>query len=155
MESIDQRILTQLAKDSEQSLEDLSAKLAVPTSTLHQRIKKLEARGVIIGYQAMLNLKSVGLNTTSFIFLTPIDPAAPDDIPGRIESISEIEGCWSVAGPHSYLVKVTVSEPEDLEALLARIRAAANVRTETTVVLSTAFDNRPPVIPTIAESKGK
>jgi len=155
MEALDQRILTLLAQDSEQSLDDLSAKLAIPSSTLHQRIKKLEARGVITRYQANLNYKLVGLNTTSFIFLTPIDPAAPDDVPHKIEPISEIEGCWSVAGPHSYLVKVNVSEPEDLEGLLARIRAAANVRTETTVVLSTAFDNRAPVIPIDTDSKGK
>jgi Lrp/AsnC family leucine-responsive transcriptional regulator len=155
METLDQKILTLLAQDSEQSLEDLSTKLAIPSSTLHQRIKKLESKGVISGYQANLNYKLVGLNTTSFIFLTPIDPSAPDDVPTRIESIAEIEGCWSVAGPHSYLVKVNVSEPEDLEGLLAKIRAAANVRTETTVVLSTPFDNRPPVIPINSESKGK
>lgn len=155
MESPDQKILALLAGDSEQSLEDLSKQIGIPTSTLHQRIKRLEARGVITGYQAKLNLKLVGLNTTSFIFLTPIDPAAPDEIPNQIESISEIEGCWSVAGPHSYLVKVNVSEPEDLESLLARIRAAANVRTETTVVLSTPFDGRPPAIPSATESKGK
>jgi Lrp/AsnC family transcriptional regulator, leucine-responsive regulatory protein len=155
MELLDQKILTLLAQDSAQSLEDLSTKLTIPTSTLHQRIKKLEAKGVISGYQANLNFKLVGLNTTSFIFLTPIDPAAPDDVPKRIEAIAEIEGCWSVAGPHSYLVKVNVSEPEDLEALLAKIRAAANVRTETTVVLSTPFDRRPPAIPVETESKGK
>ena len=155
MESLDQKILTLLAQDSEQSLEDLSTKLGIPSSTLHQRIKKLETKGVISGYQAKLNFKAVGLNTTSFIFLTPIDPAAPDDVPNQISSIGEIEGCWSVAGPHSYLVKASVSEPEDLESLLAKIRAAANVRTETTVVLSTAFENRPPVIPVSTEGKGK
>jgi len=155
METLDQKILSLIDQNSEQSLEDLSSKLAIPSSTLHQRIKKLESRGVISGYKATLNFKLVGLSTTSFIFLTPIDPAAPDDVPNQIESIAEIEGCWSVAGPHSYLVKVNVSEPEELERLLARIRAAANVRTETTVVLSTPFDNRPPVIPIQSESKGK
>jgi Lrp/AsnC family transcriptional regulator, leucine-responsive regulatory protein len=155
MESLDQRILTLLAQDSEKSLEDLSTALGIPSSTLHQRIKKLETKGFVSGYQAKLNLKLIGLTTTSFIFLTPIDPAAPDDVPNQIKSIGEIEGCWSVAGPHSYLVKVNVSEPEALEGLLARIRAAANVRTETTVVLSTPFDHRPPVIPVETESKGK
>mgnify|MGYP006275756547 FL=1 len=155
MESLDQRILSLLAQNSEQSLEDMSNQLSIPSSTLHQRIKKLESKGFITGYQAKLNLKAIGLNTTSFIFLTPIDPAAPDDVPNQIESIAEIEGCWSVAGQHSYLVKASVSEPEDLESLLARIRSAANVRTETTVVLSTPFDNRPPVIPVETEGKGK
>jgi len=40
-----------------------------------------------------------------------------------------------------------VSEPADLEALLGKIRAQANCSTQTTVVLSTAFENRPPAIP--------
>lgn len=148
MEHLDQKILSLLAEDSDRSLEEMANQLDVPTSTLHQRIKRLEAKHQIQGYRAKLNLKLIGLNTTTFIFLSPIDPASPDDVPDRIEHIREIEGCWSVAGPHSYLVKVNVSEPEDLERLLARIRAAANVRTESTVVLSTTFDNRPPVIPT-------
>lgn len=84
---------------------------------------------------------------TSFVSLTPIDPAAPDTIPAQLESIPEIEGCWSVAGEESYIVKVNVSEPADLEALLGKIRSQANCSTQTTVVLSTSFENRPPAIP--------
>lgn len=152
MESIDQKILSLLAEESERSLQDMAARLSIPTSTLHQRIKRLESRGLITGYRAKLDLRKIGLSTTSFIFLSPIDPSAPDDVPNQLKPIAEIEGCWSVAGPHSYLVKVNVSEPEDLEGLLAKIRAAANVRTETTVVLSTAFDSRPPVIKSGQES---
>lgn len=146
MDALDRKILGLLAKDSERSLQDMAGELGIPSSTLHQKIKKLETKGVILGYQAKLNLRSLGLKTTSFVSLTPIDPAAPDNVPEQLESISEIEGCWSVAGTHSYIIKVNVSEPADLEALLATIRAKANVRTETTVVLSTAFENRPPEI---------
>jgi len=147
MEALDKKILSLLALDSERSLQDIASELGIPASTLHQKIKKLEARGLILGYQARIDLRAVGLRTTSFVSLTPIDPAAPDNVPEQLEPIAEIEGCWSVAGTHSYVIKVNVQEPADLEALLANIRAAANVRTETTVVLSTAFDQRPPVIP--------
>ena len=147
MEAIDRKILTLLAEDSERSLQDLALKVGLPTSTLHQRIKRLETRGLILGYQAKLDLRKVGLSLTSFVSLTPIDPAAPDSIPAQLESISEIEGCWSVAGEESYIVKVNVSEPADLEALLGKIRAQTNCSTQTTVVLSTAFENRPPAIP--------
>ncbi len=52
MESLDRRIIQQLSKDSSASLTDLSEQLGVPSSTLHQRIKRLEARGVIKGYRA-------------------------------------------------------------------------------------------------------
>jgi Lrp/AsnC family leucine-responsive transcriptional regulator len=151
MEAIDRKILTLLAEDSERSLQDLSVAVGLPTSTLHQKIKRLEARGLILGYQAKLDLRKVGLSMTSFVSLTPIDPAAPDTIPTQLESIPEIEGCWSVAGEESYIVKVNVSEPADLEALLGKIRSQANCSTQTTVVLSTAFENRPPAIPVANE----
>lgn len=147
VDSLEQRILALLAKDSERSLQELAGELGIPSSTLHQKIKKLETKGVIQGYRAKLDLQALGLGTTSFVSLTPIDPAAPDNVSELLAPIQEIEGCWSVAGPHSYIVKVNVAQPADLEALLARIRSAANVRTETTVVLSTPFENRPPAIP--------
>jgi Lrp/AsnC family leucine-responsive transcriptional regulator len=59
-----------------------------------------------------------------------------------LRPISEIESCWSVAGDESYILKVRVATPADLEDLLARVRAAANVSTRTTIVLSTSYENR-------------
>ena len=149
MDALEQKIVGLLANDSERSLQDLAGELGIPSSTLHQKIKKLETKGIIQGYRAKLDLRAVGLKTTSFVSLTPIDPAAPDNVAEQLAPIEEIEGCWSVAGSASYIIKVNVSEPADLESLLATIRAAANVRTETTVVLSTAFENRPPKLPVI------
>jgi Lrp/AsnC family leucine-responsive transcriptional regulator len=147
MENLDRTIVLALAKDSSLSLSDFAAQLDVPSSTLHQRVKKLEARGVITGYRAEIDKRQVGLKTNALISLTPIDPAAPDDIVEKVSAIPEIESCWSVAGIESYIVKVAVAEPEALEELLARIRAAANVSTKTSVILSTAFESRPPAIP--------
>ena len=70
--------------------------------------------------------------------------AVSDDSPERLVKLTQIEGCYSVAGEESYILKVRVPSPGDLEALLAQIRAAANVRTRTTVVLSTPYEGRPP-----------
>ncbi len=147
MESLDRQIVLALAKDSSLSLTDFATQLDVPSSTLHQRVKKLEARGVITGYRAEVDKRQVGLKINALISLTPIDPAAPDDIAEKVAEIPEIESCWSVAGVESYIVKVAVAEPEALEELLARIRAAANVSTKTSVILSTPFESRPPAIP--------
>ncbi len=147
MESLDRQIVLALAKDSSLSLTDFAAQLDVPSSTLHQRVKKLEARGVITGYRAEVDKRQLGLKINALISLTPIDPAAPDDIAEKVAEIPEIESCWSVAGVESYIVKVAVAEPEALEELLARIRAAANVSTKTSVILSIAFESRPPAIP--------
>ncbi|MFM5967474.1 MAG: Lrp/AsnC family transcriptional regulator [Micrococcales bacterium] len=147
MESLDRRIIEALAVDSSAPLTDLSDRLGVPSSTLHQRIKKLEARGVIKGYRAVVDQREVGLALHALISLTPIDPARPDDIAEKLAQLEEVESCWSVAGVESYIVKVAVSEPTELEELLGRIRLAANVSTRTTIILSTPFEGRQALIP--------
>jgi Lrp/AsnC family transcriptional regulator, leucine-responsive regulatory protein len=147
MEDIDRQIIGLLCADGRMSLADIARETGLSTSALHQRVRRLEQRGLITGYRAEVDYRSVGLPLTAFVSLTPIDPAAPDDVPERLREIGEIESCWSVAGSQAYVLQVRVPEPADLENLLGRIRAAANVSTRTTIVLSTAFENRPPAIP--------
>jgi Lrp/AsnC family leucine-responsive transcriptional regulator len=144
-DAVDRAIITALARDGRMSYADLARETGLSTSAAHQRAKRLEQRGVIRGYRADIDARAIGLPVTAFIALTPIDPAAPDDIPERLESLVPIEACWSVAGDASYLLKVRVSEPADLEELLAQIRSLANVSTRTTIVLSTPFEARPPL----------
>ena len=142
MEDLDQRILTLLAADGRMSFTDLGKATGLSTSAVHQRVKRLESRGLIKGYGATIDYEQIGRPLTAFISIRPIDPSQPDDSPDRLSGVSEIESCWSVAGDESYILKVRVSTPTDLEDLLARIRAAANVSTRTTVVLSTPWEGR-------------
>ncbi len=143
LEATDRRILELLAVDGRMSFTDLGKATGLSTSAVHQRVKRLEQRGLITGYGATVNHDGIGLPLTAFISITPIDPAQPDDYPDRVRTIREIESCWSVAGDESYILKVRVAAPIDLEELLSRIRAAANVSTRTTIVLSTPYENRP------------
>ena len=143
MEDLDRRILALLAADGRMSFTDLGKATGLSTSAVHQRVKRLEARGVITGYTAQVDYDLIGLPLTAFISIRPIDPSQPDDSPERLSGIPEIESCWSVAGDESYILKTRVATPVDLEELLARIRSAANVSTRTTIVLSTPYENRP------------
>ena len=144
-DELDRSILALLGAQGRMSYADLARETGLSTSAVHQRVRRLEERGVITGYRAVIDSRAIGLPLTALIDLTPLDPSAPDDIPQRVEGFAEIESCWSVAGSASYVVKVRVGEPADLEELLARIRAAAGVSTRTTIVLSTPFEGRPPV----------
>jgi Lrp/AsnC family transcriptional regulator, leucine-responsive regulatory protein len=142
VEDLDLRILTLLASDGRMSFTDLGKATGLSTSAVHQRVKRLEQRGVITGYGASVDYDQLGQPLTAFISIRPIDPSQPDDSPERLRGISEIESCWSVAGDESYILKVRVAAPIDLEDLLARVRSAANVATRTTIVLSTPYENR-------------
>jgi Lrp/AsnC family leucine-responsive transcriptional regulator len=144
VEDTDRLIVRLLAEDGRMSYTDLGRATGLSTSAVHQRVRRLEQRGVIRRYAAVVDPEAAGLSLTAFVSVKPIDPSEPDDAPDRLRGIAEIESCYSVAGEESYLLKVRVATPADLETLLARIRAAANVSTRTTVVLSTPYESRPP-----------
>ncbi|MFI9591474.1 Lrp/AsnC family transcriptional regulator [Nonomuraea sp. NPDC052265] len=146
MEEIDRRIVTLLAHDGRMSFTDLARETGLSVSAVHQRVRRLEKRGVVRGYAAIIDHDAIGLSLTAFVSIKPIDPAAPDDAPERLAHLSAIEACHSVAGDESYILKVRVASPVALEDLLQQIRASANVSTRTTVVLSTPYEHRAPVV---------
>ncbi|GAA3058907.1 Lrp/AsnC family transcriptional regulator [Actinokineospora globicatena] len=146
LEPIDKAIVRELAADGRRSFTDLAERVGLSVSAVHQRVRRLEQREVIRGYSARLDAQAIGLPLTALISLTPIDPAAPDDYPQRLQHISEIESCYSVAGDESYVLLVRVATPTDLEDLLRKIRESAKVSTRTTVVLSTPYEGRSPAL---------
>lgn len=147
MEALDRHIVSLLADDGRMSYADLGRRTGLSTSAVHQRVKRLEERGVITGYRAVVDFEKVGLPLTALIALSPFDPAAPDDIPQRLEHLPQIDSCWSVAGRENYVIQVRLAKPSDLEELLADIRSAANCASSTTVVLSTPWEGRPVELP--------
>ncbi|MGO8887802.1 MAG: Lrp/AsnC family transcriptional regulator [Streptosporangiaceae bacterium] len=144
MEETNRKIVTLLARDGRMSFTDLARETGLSVSAAQQRVRRLEERGVIKGYAALINPEDAGLPLTAFVSVTPFDPSAPDDAPQRLEHLGAIEACHSVAGEESYILKVHVESPGALELLLQEIRAAANVSTRTTIVRSTTYENRPP-----------
>ena len=144
MEEINRKIVSLLSRDGRMSFTELARQTGLSVSAAQQRVRRLERRGVIRGYAALVNPDDAGLPLTAFISIKPFDPAAPDDAPSRLSHLPAIEACHSVAGEENYILKVRVASPAALEDLLQEIRAAASVSTRTTIVLSTPYENRPP-----------
>ena len=142
LDDLDSSLLRLLVQDGRRSYTDLAKDTGLSTSAVHQRVRRLEQRGVITGYTARVSPGAVGLPLTAFVSVTPIDPAAPDDAPDRLAHLAAVEACHSVAGTESWILKVRVGGPGELEALLSEIRSAAGVQTRTTVVLSTPWEDR-------------
>jgi len=122
------------------SFTDLGKAVGLSTSAVHQRVRRLEEREVLLGYAARVAHDQLGAPLTAFVAITPFDASAPDDIPDRLRGLPEIEACHSVAGEANYLLKVRVGTPGELEELISRIRSAASVSTRTTIVLSTPWE---------------
>jgi Lrp/AsnC family leucine-responsive transcriptional regulator len=144
VEEIDRQIVALLSRAGRLSFTELAKHTGLSVSAAHQRVRRLEKRGVIRGYVALADMEELGLPLTAFVSIKPFDAAAPDDAPQRLAHLASIEACHSVAGEESYILKVRVASPAALEELLQQIRAAAAVSTRTTIVLSTPYENRPP-----------
>lgn len=140
MEAADRRIIDLLRSDGRMSYTDLGKAIGLSTSAVHQRVRRLEERGIITGYTAVVDASALGTPLTAFISVAPLDPSAPDDVPERLQDVEEIDACYSVAGDANYLLRVRVSTPQALEALLARVRSQGGVSTRTTVVLTTSWE---------------
>ena len=136
-------ILRALQDDARGTFADIGRQAGLSTSSVHERVKKLEQAGVIRGYRAVVDPEAVGLFVTALVSVTPLDPTAPDDLPERVRELPEIEACHSVAGQESYILKVRVRTTGGLEEFLQRLREKAQVQTRTTIVLSTPFEHRP------------
>jgi Lrp/AsnC family leucine-responsive transcriptional regulator len=144
VEDINRKIVSLLARDGRMSFTELARQTGLSVSAAQQRVRRLEERGLISGYAALIRADAAGLPLTAFISIKPFDAAAPDDAPDRLAHLTAIEACYSVAGDENYILKVRVASPASLENLLQQIRSAAGVSTRTTIVLSTPYENRPP-----------
>lgn len=143
MESTDERIVRLLTRDGRMSYTDIGREAGLSTSAAQQRVRRLEQRGVITGYRAVVNPAALDKMLTAFVQLRALDPTTDDRIPEKIASLPAVVSCYSVAGQASHILVVQVGTPLELEALLTQIRQVAQVSTETTLVLSVAFQDRP------------
>ncbi len=142
-DDVDRRILAEVSRDGRMTLADLSATVGLSVSAVQARLKRLESRGVVTGYRALVDPDAAGRPLAAFIEITPLDPAQPDNAPELLEHLDEIEACHSIAGDASYMLFARVTSPRALEELVRDIRHAASVRTRTTVVLQTFYEHRP------------
>ncbi|MDE0545275.1 Lrp/AsnC family transcriptional regulator [Microbacterium sp. C7(2022)] len=142
-DATDAHIVREVSGNARATLAELSVAVGLSVSAVQARLRKLEARGVIAGYRAVVDPEAVGKPLAAFVEITPLDPAQPDNAPELLAHLSEIEACHSIAGQASYMLFVRVATPRDLETLIRDIRLAASVNTRTTVVLQTFYEGRP------------
>lgn len=142
LDDVDRILVRELITDGRATLAHLATAAGLSVSAVQSRVRRLESRGVITGYTARINPEAVGRMLSAFVAITPLDLSQPDDAPARLQHFTEIESCHSVAGEESYVLLVRVASARTLEDLLQRIRTVANVRTRSTIILQTFYDDQ-------------
>lgn len=140
----DLRILDRLQRDGRASYAEIGAAAGISAPSAHERVKKLEARGVVRGYAAVVDAAAVGLGVLAFSRIRQAPGTSTADLTQDFGAIPEVEECHHVAGEADYLLKIRAADTLDLERVMHRVQAIRHVyTTETEVVFSTAFEHRP------------
>jgi Lrp/AsnC family transcriptional regulator, leucine-responsive regulatory protein len=144
----DAQILDVLQRDGRRPYADLGSQVGMSGPSAHERVKKLESRGVITGYAAIVDPRAVGYDILAFSWIIQAPGTVSIDLTEMFAAIPEIEECHHITGEADYLIKVRARDTRDLERVLRTVRATPHVfQTETDVVFSSGFERRPLHVP--------
>jgi len=138
-DAVDRRILSLLQENARISNAEIARVLDMAPSAILERIRKLEQRGVVQGYEARLAPKAVGLGLTAFVFVRSDEAAGAERTGKALTEVPEVQEVHHVAGEDCYLVKVRAADTDHLARILReRFAAIPQLRaTRTTICLGT------------------
>lgn len=143
IDEIDRKILNILQQNARVSNVQIAREVGMAPSAILERIRKLESRGVIRGYEAKIDPEALGLNLLAYVYVRS-DELVGEEVTGQgLAELPEVQEVHHIAGEDCYLVKVRTTDAKALSHLLrGRFGAIPAVRsTRTTVVLDTLRDS--------------
>ena len=149
---IDLQILEILQSNARGTQADIARAVGLAPSAVLERIRKLEARGVVRGYAAQIDARALDQSTLAFVSVRGDEALGDDNIARALAELPEVLEVHLIAGEDCYLVKVRAKDPEHLGQLLrtrfARISGVKSTRT--TIVLETVKETARLPIPRTA-----
>jgi len=143
MKSLDVKALKLLMRNGRATWAELGQLLGLSAPSAADRVRKLEQRGVIRGYAALVDPASVGHPLTAYVSVSLASHRNRAKFLRAISKMDQVAECHHVAGDDDYLLKVRCRGTQDLDHLLAtQLKDKLGVaRTRTTIVLSTAKES--------------
>ncbi len=112
LDRIDVRILRVLQLDARITHQKLADAVHLSASSVHERVKRLQREGFILGYQALLNPEKLGAGLMVFVevLLDRTVHDVMDTFKAAVQARPEILECHLVAGGFDYLLKTRVAD---------------------------------------------
>jgi len=141
LDSLDGKILKNLAVDARQSARQLALKLGVSTVTILSRMKKLEMEKIILGYTATIDHEKLGYSLTAIIeIIAKNDKIA--DIEEELSKFENVCGVYDITGTTDTIIIAKFKERNELSTFVKGLTAIPNVEnTITHLVLNTAKED--------------
>lgn len=147
MDTIDLKALVRLMECGRVSWAELGVSLGLSAPAAAERVHKMEERGVIKGYAALIDPEAVGFGLTAYVALSIERPEHRASLLEKVMEMPEIQECHHIAGEDDYLLKVRCRGTKHLEHLVStELKGLPGIiKTRTTIVLSSVKET--PALP--------
>jgi Lrp/AsnC family leucine-responsive transcriptional regulator len=146
LDDTDLAIVRALQVNARATYTEIGRAVGLSAASVHERVHRLETRGVIRGYHAEVDPEVLGLEVLSLVSVVPSDSIDAAATEAGIAAIRQVEIAYKVAGEDSYMLVVRTHSIAELSEVLQRLQAVDGVaRTRTAVVLATPVQRGPAV----------
>lgn len=121
LDRIDVKILAALQRDGRMSIQKLSASAGLSARACLERVRRLEASGIIVGYQALIDAGRLSKPVNVFAEIILEKQARQAELEKRLAAIEEVVECWEVSGDVDYLARFVCADLAAYEALTTRL----------------------------------
>jgi DNA-binding Lrp family transcriptional regulator len=117
LDRIDVKILATLQRDGRSTVQKLAQSVGLSSRPCLERVRRLEAAGVILGYQAVLAPELLGRPVTIFAEITLEKHGHQDRVERTLNGLAELTECWQVTGYIDYLARFVCPDIARYEVL--------------------------------------
>ena len=145
IDSIDRKILKFLIKNARMPFLEIARECKISGAAIHQRIKKLEDAGVILGSRLIVDPKKLGFDVCAFISIRIQDPLLQLQTVEELKRIPEIVECHFVTGTYNIMVKLYCIDNDHLMRTIfdGILRIPGVATTQTYISLDESFQREP------------
>jgi Lrp/AsnC family leucine-responsive transcriptional regulator len=119
LDSTDRKIIGELTSDGRVSLAELGRRVSLSSPAVAERVQRLERAGVITGYRAEVDPRTLGYQLTAIVRIKPA-PGQLSRIPELAAEIPQISECHRITGEDCFYLKVYLRSIDELSSLLDR-----------------------------------
>jgi Lrp/AsnC family leucine-responsive transcriptional regulator len=142
MDNIDIKIIRLLQENARTTASEIAGKINLSVPAVSERLKKLEASGVIKQYTTILDPQYFDKSLSAIVFITLERPKFSEIFAEFVKMQNDILECHYLAGDFDYALKIVTENTATLQELLNHIKSVQGVqKTRTVVILSTAKNN--------------
>jgi Lrp/AsnC family leucine-responsive transcriptional regulator len=141
---IDNRIIEQLVRNGRAPFAQIAAEVGLSAHAVAERVRRLEARGVIKGYTALIDQSELGRGLGAYIDVRLAPTSDPDRFERLAWSLPATRAVAFVSGRFDYIVQLACTDASDLDHTVRELRARGGVAATETRIVMRATDRYAP-----------